>query len=201
MCSSERRQCRVVRRTNVTEFEETQDPDMRIEPIFIDHRQGLVDFVGRISQQDRYFVDRTRISQVAVASWTQAVPERRLVAVEPEGSISGLLTISRGIGWTSHTADVRLVVDSTKRGRGIGRALASAGVDLAKSVGIEKLSVETMGVNTGAHATFLPLGFEVEARLPGGIRDDIGELQDIIILSRWLISESPAVPEPSSTVR
>ena len=161
---------------------------MRIEPITSGHRQALVDFVGRISLQDRYFVDRTLISPVAIASWTQAVPERRLVAVEDDGSISGLLTIARGPGWSSHTADVRLVVDSTQRGRGIGRALAEAGIELAASMKIEKLSVETMSANSGAQATFVPLGFAVEARLPGGIRDDQGELQEIVILSHWLTS-------------
>lgn len=143
-------------------------------------------FVESVSEQDRVFVDRTLISQVKVAGWTQAVPERRLVAVDDDGTVGGLVTVSRGVGWSVHTADVRVLVRSSHRGRGVGRALAEAGVELAASMGIEKLTVETMAANAGGQATFLSLGFEVEATMQGQVRDDTGQLQDIVILSRWL---------------
>jgi L-amino acid N-acyltransferase YncA len=159
---------------------------VRIETVSAKHRDALVDFVAGIVDRDRAFVDRTLLSQVKVASWTQAVPERRLVAVEDDGSVSGLVTVSRGVGWSSHTADIRVVVRSAQRGSGIGRALAVAGIDLAKEMGLEKLSVETMAANAGGRATFVALGFTEEALLPGQVRDDHGELQDIVILSRWL---------------
>jgi hypothetical protein len=48
------------------------------------------------------------------------------------------------------------------------------------------LSVETMAANAGGRATFAALGFTEEALLPGQVRDDDGQLQDIVILSRWL---------------
>ena len=159
---------------------------MKIEPLSAQHRSALADFVAGISERDRVFVDRTLISQIKVASWTQAVPERRLVAVEDDGSVSGLVTVAPGIGWSDHTADVRLVVRSARRGQGVGGALASAGVDLARRMGLRKLTVETMAANAGGQATFVALGFTVEARLDGQVRDDTGALQDIVILSRWL---------------
>lgn len=163
---------------------------MRIEPLAADHRNALVAFVESISEQDRVFVDRTLISQVKVAGWTQAVPERRLVAVDDDGSVGGLVTVSRGVGWSAHTSDVRVLVRSSHRGRGVGRALAEAGVELAASMGIEKLTVETMAANAGGRATFLSLGFQVEATMQGQVRDDTGHLQDIVILSRWLARTS-----------
>lgn len=159
---------------------------MRIEPVSADHRGALATFVGGIAERDRVFVDRTLISQVKVASWTQAVPERRLVAIDDDESVAGLLTVAPGVGWSSHTADVRAIVRSDQRGKGVGRALAEAGIELATSMGIEKLVVETMAANAGGQATFVALGFDVEARLTGQVRDDAGELQDIIVLSRWL---------------
>jgi L-amino acid N-acyltransferase YncA len=160
---------------------------VRIEPVAAHHRQALLDFVSGVAERDRAFFDRTLLSQVRVASWTQAVPERRLVAVEDDGSVSGLVTVSPGVGWSAHTAEVRVIVRSAQRGRGIGRALASAGVDLAGEMGIEKLTVETMAANAGGQATFAALGFDVEARLPGQVRDDAGVLQDLVLLSRWLV--------------
>ena len=159
---------------------------VRIEQLSAAHRDALVAFVDNISPRDRRFVDRTLISQVAVASWTQAVPERRLVAVEDDGSVSGLTTVTRGIGWSAHTADVRVVVASSARGRGVGRALASGAVQLADEMGIDKLSVETMATNEGGQAMFLALGFAEEARLVGQVVDDNGKRQDIVILTHWL---------------
>ena len=164
---------------------------MRVEPVAAHHRPALVDFVAAITERDRAFVDRTLISQVKVASWTQAVPERRLVAVEDDGSVSGLVTVSPGVGWSSHTAEIRLIVRSDRRQGGVGRALAAAGIELARSMGIEKLTVETMAANAGGQATFAAHGFAVEARLPGHVRDDAGTLQDIVLLSRWL-TDPPA---------
>lgn len=159
---------------------------VKIERLTAQHQKALTEFVAGIADRDRAFVDRTLISQVKVAGWTQAVPERRLVAVEDDGSVSGLVTVSRNTGWSAHTADVRVVVRSARRGQGVGAALAAAGVELAESMGIEKLSVETMAANAGGQAIFVGLGFDVEARLAGQVRDDAGELQEIVILSRWL---------------
>jgi ribosomal protein S18 acetylase RimI-like enzyme len=161
-------------------------PAVRIEPLSAHHRDAIAAFVASISERDRSFVDRTLISQVKVASWTQAVPERRLVAVDDDGSVVGLVTVSPGVGWSSHTADIRVLVSSAARGKGVGRALAAAGVELARSIGLEKLTVETMAPNAGGQATFLGLGFTVEATLPGQVRDDDGALQDIVLLSCWL---------------
>jgi L-amino acid N-acyltransferase YncA len=159
---------------------------MRIEPLTAQHRDALVELVARISERDRSFVDRTLISQVKVVSWTQAVPERLLVAVDDDGSVSGLVTVSPGVGWSAHTAEARLLVGTASRGKGVGKALAQAGIELAESMGIEKLWVETMAANAGGQAIFVALGFAEEATLRGQVRDDEGTLQDIVVLTRWL---------------
>src|SRR5829696_2345841 len=122
---------------------------VRVEPVAAHHRPALVDFVAAITERARAFVDRQLISQVKVATWTQAVPERRLVAEGDDGSVSGLVTVSPGVGWSSHTAEIGLIVRSDRRQSGVGRALAAAGIELARSIGIEKLTVETMAANAG----------------------------------------------------
>ncbi|HUC33357.1 MAG TPA: GNAT family N-acetyltransferase [Ilumatobacteraceae bacterium] len=159
---------------------------MRIEPLTAQHREALVEFVAQIAERDRLFVDRTLISQVKIASWTKAVPERRLVAVDDDGSVGGLVTVSPGVGWSAHTAEVRLLVGTAQRGKGVGKALAHGGIELAQSMGIEKLWIETMAANAGGQAIFLAFGFTEEATLRGQVRDEDGNLQDIVVLTRWL---------------
>jgi ribosomal protein S18 acetylase RimI-like enzyme len=162
---------------------------VRIEPLSAQHRSALANFVSAIAERDRVFLDRTLISQARVASWTQAVPERRMVAIEDDESVCGLVTVAPGVGWSSHTADFRVLVRSDQRGKGVGGALAAAGVELARNMRIEKLTVETMAANAGGQAIFMGLGFDVEARLPGQVRDDAGQLQEIVVLSRWLSAD------------
>lgn len=158
---------------------------MQIEPVTANHRGALVDFVSRIPPEDRGFFDRSLLSQVAVASWTQAVPERRLVAVE-DGAVHGIVTVAPGSGWTSHLGELRLVVTPSSRGRGVGRALADAALELAVNLPLRKVTVEVMATNLRTQAMFTALAFDEEARLRGQVVDGAGELQDIVVLVRWL---------------
>jgi GNAT superfamily N-acetyltransferase len=158
---------------------------MRIEAVTANHRGALVDFVSRIPPADRGFFDRSLLSQVAVASWTQAVPERRLVAVE-DGVVHGLVTIVPGSGWTGHLGELRLVVAPASRGRGVGRTLAEAALEVAASLHLRKITVELMAANLRTQAMFTALDFDEEARLHGQVLDVDGGLQDIVVLVRWL---------------
>ena len=158
---------------------------MQIEPVTANHRGALVDFVSRIPPEDRGFFDRSLLSQVAVASWTQAVPERRLVAVE-DGVVHGLVTVAPGSGWTSHLGELRLVVAPASRGRGVGRSLAEQAIELAGHMHLRKVTVDVMSTNLRSQAMFTALAFDEEARLRGQVVDGAGELQDIVVLARWL---------------
>ena len=141
---------------------------------------------SRVPDGDRSFIDRNLLSQVAVAGWTQAVPERRLIAVDDDGTVAGIVTVVPGVGWTSHVGDIRLVVLPDYRGQGIGRRLAAGGQELAESLGMTKLMIEITATNTGGLAMFAAFGFAEEARLRGHVRDSTGTSQDLVLLSRWL---------------
>ena len=159
---------------------------MEVQPVRVEQRQALVDFASRIPDRDRSLLDAPLLSQVAVAGWTQAVPERRLAALDDEGAVIGLVTVVRGVGWSSHVADMRVIVDPNRRGQGVGRHLAEQGVELARELGMTKVMIEVMAANTGAAAMLAALGFEEEARLRGQVRDGAGQMQDLVLLSRWL---------------
>lgn len=150
-----------------------------------EQRQALVEFASRVPDRDRALSDHTLLSQVAVAGWTQAVPERRLAAVADDGTVAGLVTVARGVGWSSHVADMRVIVDPGFRGQGVGRTLADEGLHLAWSLGMTKVTIDVPAASTGALAMLDALGFVEEARLRGQVRDGTGTLQDLVVLSRW----------------
>jgi len=159
---------------------------MEIRPVTADDRRALDVFASRIPDADVVFADRNLVSQVAVASWTRAVPAKRLIAVDEPDDVLGMITVVPEVGWSDHVGDIRLVVLPANRGRGIGRRLAQQGLELAESLGLAKVMIQVMDVNAGGIAMFRALGFEEEARLAGHVRDGGGARRDLIVLSRWL---------------
>ena len=167
---------------------------MNIRPVTADDRRALDEFVASIPAADVAFLDRTLLSQIAVAAWTQAVPERRLIAVDDGGSVAAIVTIAPGVGWTSHVGEVRLVVRPSARGQGVGRQLAIRGLELATSLGLTKATVEIVATNAAGLAIFRALGFTDEALLRGQVRATDGTYNDLILLSRWLTPEGAPPP-------
>ena len=156
-----------------------------IQPLTAEHRQAVQAFVERIPGGDRSFLDRTLLTQVAVNTWTLAVPARRSVVVDG-GDVVALVTVVPGSGWVGHVGDLRVIVQPDRRGQGLGRALISEGLALATSLGLEKLTVEVMSTNAAAEAMFAGFGFTREAVLHDHVEDGDGQYQDLVLLSLWL---------------
>lgn len=157
---------------------------MKYEPLSADHRTMTQAFAARVGPEDRDFLDPLLLYQVAVASWTQATPAKRIAAIDGDDLV-GLVTILPGVGWQSHVGQLRLVVQATHRGRGIGHELLAEALDLAAGLGLSKVSVEVVATNAGAIAMFEHEGFEREGTLRGHVRGGDGQDQDLAILSRF----------------
>jgi ribosomal protein S18 acetylase RimI-like enzyme len=157
-------------------------------PLTADLRAATEQFAARIPQQDRGFFDGFLLYQVAVAGWTRATPARRIAAVEnadsPAPEMVGVVTIVPGNGWQSHVGEMRVVVQPSHRGQGVGRQLIHEGLQLADSLDLLKVSTELMASNAGGLALFESIGFRREAQLEDHVRDGEGNLQDLIILGR-----------------
>src|SRR3954449_2442039 len=122
--------------------------ELTYQPLTADLRSAVGAFAARIPEQDRGFLDRFLLYDVAVAGWTQATPARRIVALDG-AEVVGLVTVEPQRGWMSHVGDFRVVVQPSARGGGVGAALIGRGLELASSLGLGKLSVEVMSSNEG----------------------------------------------------
>ena len=108
---------------------------------------------------------------------------RRLAAVDEDGSIVGLAGAYPGDGWSSHVAELRVLVSATQRRRGMGRSLARAALVEALKLGCTHAYVEVVAEQEALVSMFQDLGFEPEALLLDFVRDGAGEYHDLMLLT------------------
>ncbi|MEM6610207.1 MAG: GNAT family N-acetyltransferase [Pseudomonadota bacterium] len=125
---------------------------------------------------------------------------RRLL--EPEGNMHPLVAVWDGLavgqaslilryGRQRHVGELFLFVHDDFWGRGIGRALVEAVIDLADNWhGLRRLQLDVAAQNTRAIALYEAFGFEVEGTMRGDTITE-GRLEDSLLMARL----RPA-PEP-----
>ena len=86
-------------------------------------------------------------------------------------------------GWSSHVAELRLIVEPAHRGRGLGKALVRRGLQDAWDLGCTKIVVEAASEQEATIGMLQMLGFEPEALLRSHVRDRGGALQDLLVLA------------------
>ncbi len=108
---------------------------------------------------------------------------RRVVAVGTDGDIVGVAGAFPGSGWSSHVAELRVLVSVTHRRRGLGRELTRAALVEALDLGCIQAYVEVIAEQEALVAMFQDIGFEPAALLPDFVRDGAGDFHDLMLLT------------------
>jgi RimJ/RimL family protein N-acetyltransferase len=85
--------------------------------------------------------------------------------------------------WTRRVGEIRIITSSRFRGAGLGRRLAAEVFDLARSLGLKKITAQMTTEQTAARAAFEHLGFQVEAILSDWVEDRRGRSRDLLIMT------------------
>lgn len=148
-------------------------------------RAALLAFGAALPKEDLMYLEEdlqsadivTRLVNAAAAeNW------RQVIAVSGD-EIVGYSAVRRLPGWSSHVADILLVVSKDWRRANIGTMLAQAIFDAARELGAAKVIVEMMEEQTAGRAIFERLGFHVEGRLSAHARDRFGRHRNLLILA------------------
>jgi L-amino acid N-acyltransferase YncA len=153
-----------------------------IRPPTADDLDALMDFFAGVPEGERAFFKEQVLDRPTVERWLTEDSGRRGIAVE-DGQVAGYVAVVRLTGWSDHVGEVRLVVDPGRRGRGLGRALARFALAQALDCGLSKLYVEVVAEQEGAVAMFSALGFTAEGLLRDHVRDQAGNLRDLVLLA------------------
>lgn len=162
---------------------------------------GVAAFLESVpSGERRFFKERVRDADRAVGEWLEDPRERHVVATVDE-EIVGLGVTLQQTGWSSHVAELRVVVSPSQRRRGVGRELARRALLGALELGCTHVHVEVVAGQDALVAMFKDLGFEPEALLADFVRDSAGEYHDLMVLTHrvdenWAGMEAVGVGAP-----
>ena len=150
-----------------------------------DDVDALRRFFARVPEGDRTFFREDVLQPGVVERWLADPDQHRLIGFV-DGDIGGHVAVIRGVGWSRHVGEIRLVVDPEHRRRGLGRLLAQRAVVEAVEMGTTKLVVEVVAAQEPTVEMFTKLGFEPEGLLKDHVRNQAGEVHDLLVLAHFV---------------
>jgi len=144
---------------------------------------ALQDFFAKMPQEDRTFFYQDVDDPAVIDAWASDPRRIRRCAVD-NGKILALAALQGGLDWTSHVADMLLLVDPQARRQQLGRTLARQMLIEAVEHGFKKVTVMIAADNVGAIEMFQKLGFQAEALLRDQLCDPKdGTMRDTVVLA------------------
>lgn len=155
-----------------------------IRPMTEADAQALARFAIDVPEGERRFLKANLEDPAEVsAAFVRDSQARRIVAVDGTGNIVGYAGAFPDAGWSSHVAELRVLVSSRHRRMGLGRELARAALVQALTLGCSHAYVEVVAEQEALVEMFQDLGFEPEALLADFVRDATGEFHDLMLLT------------------
>ena len=143
-------------------------------------------FTTSLTDHDLLFL-RTDITDAGVvADWFDNIDSGQIITIVAErgGDIYGYGSLHlSNAPWSQHVGELRVLISSAMRGKGLGRALTDAIFAQALDRGIEKMVAQMTIDQQGAISTFEQLGFKAEALLRDHVKDRTGHKHDLLVYS------------------
>ncbi len=145
----------------------------------------ILEFAADLSAHDQLFLRRDILQPEVVEGWVKNIEADNTISVlaRGDGDLMGYGTLNLGSDWSSHVAELRVMVGADHRQSGVGRALVRELFRLAVTGNIEKVFARMTLDQTGARKLFQELGFRPEALLANEVRDRNGNLHDVLSMA------------------
>jgi len=151
---------------------------------------ALREFFAAMPGEDRTFFFKDVNDPTVADAYVHDKRLLRRAAVDQNGRIVAFSALQPGVDWSSHVAELVLVVAPDARRNGLGRTLARGMLIEAVQHNFTKVTVMIAADNAGAIEMFQKIGFEGEALLRDQLRSpEDGTLRDTVILAH-LVDET-----------
>src|SRR5262245_41920516 len=157
----------------------------RLRPLKKDDEKSFHEFFQAVPASERLFIKHRVTEPAVIRDWCQNIDLGRnlpLLALI-DGKIVGDATLHQQLGgWKRHIGRVSVLVLPQYRGRGLARALVTEIVDIARSLGLEKVEAEFIGGQDAAIKMFALLGFSNLVRLEDYVKDMQAVAHDYVLM-------------------
>ena len=149
-------------------------------------REAFLAFTTSLPDHDLLFLRTDITNPDVIDGWLDNIDLERIVTIVAErgGKIYGYGSLHMSNApWSRHVGELRVLIDGSMRGKGLGRALTESVFAQALERGIEKMVAQMTIDQKGAIATFEELGFKPEALLLDHVKDRQGKKHDLLVYS------------------
>ncbi len=159
-----------------------------IRPMISTDKDALLEFFLRVSEEDRYYLKEDVTSPDVIKQWSESLNYSRalpMLTLAGEKIVADGTLHRRRAGARKHIGEIRIVVDSEYRNKGVGTALIRELITIAKDAdrGVENLIFELVAEEQApAVRAAESLGFVRLATLPNHVRNFQGKPDDLLIL-------------------
>jgi RimJ/RimL family protein N-acetyltransferase len=146
---------------------------------------ALLAFAQRLTAHDLLFLRRDISQPKVVTAWMQATAADRIVtllAFRGDAVVACATVVVDDLSWSRHVGELRVIVEASMRGQGLGQKLTQECFAVALEMGLEKLTAQMTVDQAGAISVFESLGFRPEALLRDQVKDRDGRKHDIVVL-------------------
>jgi RimJ/RimL family protein N-acetyltransferase len=146
----------------------------------------IVEFAKDLPADDLLFLRTDITDRNQVKSWVDNIKAGITITLlaEIDNELAAYASVHLDQArWTRRVGEIRVMTSSRFRGAGLGRRLVAEVFDLARSLGLKKITAQMTSEQTAARAAFEHLGFQVEAMLSDWVEDRRGRSRDLLIMT------------------
>jgi RimJ/RimL family protein N-acetyltransferase len=177
----------------------TDGTKVEVRAMTPDDGPRILAFASALPDEDLLFLRVDITEPAGVEEWIDNLRNGlsvSLLALEGE-AVVGYASVHRNPArWTRRVGELRVNVGPRFRSKGLGRSLTSQIFDVARSLGLRKLTAQMTPDQAGARAAFKRLGFIPEALLADYVEDRRGRPHDLIVMTYDVDGLSDHVDDP-----
>jgi L-amino acid N-acyltransferase YncA len=159
---------------------------VELRPMERGDEDGLLQFFLQVPEEDRYFLKDDVTSPRVIESWTSRLDYDRalpILACSNGAIVANAVLVRSRRGARSHIGELRVVVQPSFRGKGLGSAMMRQLCDIAADAELEKVVIELAEDRENeALQAAERLGFIRAATIPEYFRDQHGRPHDLVVL-------------------
>ncbi|MGH7923228.1 MAG: GNAT family N-acetyltransferase [Candidatus Binatus sp.] len=146
----------------------------------------ITEFAKGLPADDLLFLRTDITDRHVVKQWVDNIKNGHTITLlaEVDGDLAAYASVHlEQARWTRRVGEIRIITSSRYRGAGLGRRLAAEVFELARSLGLKKITAQMTTEQTAARSAFEHLGFQVEAMLSDWVEDRSGRSRDLLIMT------------------